>query len=269
MDWHGLSEWEAHVVATLAGPASLGSAERALARVTLDARRLARWRPAAGRSLREAVAALSTDVPAAHELDALALGLAQPDAWRTAARVASEACRAPWSWPPAPDALADVDASLVAPAWLDYAPAVRRYLAAKAFGSWLTYQCDAAVGLASWLRLCLGVLRVEAARACQAADRTLDRRPAPRDAQARRPAARALRRWPRDRERADEPPLTGRAPLDQPLDQLLTLGNGSPGCSIPPGAPQMMQRRTVLQTVLGVLAWRPFGRLAAAAARLR
>ena len=61
------------------------------------------------------------------------------------------------------------------PAWGDYAGAVRRYLAAKAFGAWITYQADAAVSLAAWLTLCHAVLRIECARACGAASRPLDR----------------------------------------------------------------------------------------------
>jgi len=51
---------------------------------------------------------------------------------------------------------------------------VRRYLATKAFGAWVTYQADAARGLVRWLQLAHDVLRVEAARACGEANRPLD-----------------------------------------------------------------------------------------------
>jgi hypothetical protein len=52
---------------------------------------------------------------------------------------------------------------------------VRRYLAGKAFGAWVTYQADATQALAAWLSLALTVLRVECARACADGPRPLDR----------------------------------------------------------------------------------------------
>ena len=81
---------------------------------------------------------------------------------------------APWTWPAAPVNVDELDRAFVAPVWPEAGPLVRRYLAAKAFGAWVTYQADAARGLVRWLQLAHDVLRVEAARACGDARRSLD-----------------------------------------------------------------------------------------------
>jgi hypothetical protein len=54
-------------------------------------------------------------------------------------------------------------------------PAVRRYLAAKAFGSWAAYEGRGVRTLVAELVTSEMVLRVEAARVCAAAERALDR----------------------------------------------------------------------------------------------
>lgn len=161
MDLDALTAWEAHVVATLAGPGAWpGSAEDALARLAAQAAHLARWTPARGTSLMEAIGALAAAGPGVENAAAVA--------WspRDASDLARAACRAPWTWPSPPADLAALDAQGVAPAWAEVAPVVRRYLAARAFGSWITYQADAARGLVAWLGLALTVLRIECARAC-------------------------------------------------------------------------------------------------------
>lgn len=173
-DLAGLTAWEARVVGALAGPGAADSPERAVARVVAEARHLARWSPAAGPSLAEAVAALDT-VAHADDLDATSARLADAATWPAWFDVAASACHGAWLADDPPSDLADLDARFVAPAWARHAAAARRYLAAKAFGSWIAYQADAAESLAAWLTLCLAVLRVEAARACGAAGRPLDR----------------------------------------------------------------------------------------------
>jgi hypothetical protein len=174
MDLDGLTAWEAHAVAVLAGPAAEASPERAVARLAEDARRLASWNPASGTALGRTVADLAT-VGSSAATDAAVARLADAGAWPAWFAVAASTCCGAWLADDPPALLADVDARHVGPVWSRHAGAVRRYLAAKAFGSWITYQADAAVSLAAWLALCHAVLRVECARACGDAGRPLDR----------------------------------------------------------------------------------------------
>ncbi len=182
MDLEALTAWERLVVNTLAGPdAPDGTPAEALARVRAYAERLVRWSPG-GESLVEAIAGLraadaslsgfgGTMASAERGSDG---GPYRLERQRRAMRVAARACREPWTWPAAPDDVDAHDRAFVAAEWPAAGPVVRRYLAAKAFGSWVTYQADAARGLVRWLQLAHDVLRVEAARACGAANRPLD-----------------------------------------------------------------------------------------------
>lgn len=173
MDREGLDAWERHVVETLAGPhAAAGAAEDVVARVTADAWRLRSWTPG-GPSLAQAVAALDDARDEAEVARARAIVM-DPDIAREAVRVLAATCRPPWTWTPPVGGTTD-DRQLVAPGWQIHAPAVRRYLAAKAFGAWPAYQADATTGLAAWLHTCLDVLRVECTRICAAEQRMLDR----------------------------------------------------------------------------------------------
>lgn len=171
-DLDGAARWERHVIATLAGTTCEPTVERALARLTADARRLAAWRPAANTPLADAVA----DVAAhpAVDLDDVAGSLGDPSTWPAWFAIAAETCQDAWSVE-APANVAHLDARYVASHCAAHAGPVGRYLAAKAFGSWIAYQADAAVTLVRWLTLCHAVLRVECARACGAAGRPLDR----------------------------------------------------------------------------------------------
>jgi hypothetical protein len=174
MDLEGLTAWEEHVVETLAGAPAEVTPELAVAQISADARQVAAWTPASATSLAGAVAALCPD----RSTDAVAAAaerLAQASAWPAWFDLAASTCRAAWLADDPPAMLLDVDARYVVPVWPQHAAAVRRYLAAKAFGSWITYQADAAVSLTAWLTLCLAVVRIEATRACQAASRPLDR----------------------------------------------------------------------------------------------
>lgn len=174
MDLDGLTAWEAHVVDVLAGRRAASTAERAVARVAADAKRLTGWSPASGRSLSPAVAALPAEGHG-DDLDVAAARLADADTWPAWFDLAAGTCRGVWVPDPPPPDLAALDAKFVAPVWAAFAPAAGRYLAARAFGAWVTWQADAVVSLAAWLTLCHAVLRIECVRACGTSGRTLDR----------------------------------------------------------------------------------------------
>jgi hypothetical protein len=174
MDWEGLTRWETHVVAHLAGPdAGADVPERAVDALGRHADRLARWTPGP-RALTDLVATIGHERRDATEAGGASRGV---DAVRRlrSLDLARDACRPPWTWPAAPSNLEAADAAWVAPAWPAWARVVRRYLAAKAFASWMPYRLDAARGLVAWLGLALDVLRVECARVCGDAGRPLDR----------------------------------------------------------------------------------------------
>lgn len=173
MDLDAATAWEAHVVAALAGAAASGPVEPTLTRLRRQAAALARWTPG-GAPLVEAIARLADDVRAP-DAAAPVVELPLDAAAASAFALVSAACRAPWTWRPLPPDLVRVDRQWVAPVWADWAHVVRRYLAARAFGAWITYQGDAARTLVAWLDLVLVVLRVEAVRAAGDAGRALDR----------------------------------------------------------------------------------------------
>jgi hypothetical protein len=76
--------------------------------------------------------------------------------------------------PPGLEGAGDADARWVVPAWPTLARPIRRWLAAKAFASWIALQGDGLRTTVLGLRVALGVLRVEAARGCAEAGRALD-----------------------------------------------------------------------------------------------
>ena len=162
IDLDGLTAWEAHVVAVLAGPRGVRIAG---ARRRADRRR----REAAGRLVAGSRQCRSVDAVAA-----LADGLARPRPRRRRGRDSPtlERGRRGSRRRPAPagrrgsptirrPASPNSTPATSCRSGSDYAGAVRRYLAAKAFGAWITYQADAAVSLAAWLTLCHAVLRIE------------------------------------------------------------------------------------------------------------
>ena len=182
MDLDALTAWEQLVVHTLAGPdAPRGTAAGALALLRVYAERLVMWTPGSV-PLADAIGALRTGDTARAAACGPGVTYQQGsdggpyrlERQRRSMRVVAQACRAPWTWPAAPADVDDLDRALVAPAWPACSTMVRRYLAAKAFGAWVTYQADAARGLVRWLQLVHDVLRVEAARASGEAGRPLD-----------------------------------------------------------------------------------------------
>lgn len=92
------------------------------------------------------------------------------DAWRLAADCVPDRALVP----PAPEGLEDADARRVAPAWPTFGRPIRRWLAAKAFASWLVLQGEGLRTAVLGLRVALGVLRAEAARGCAESGRILD-----------------------------------------------------------------------------------------------
>ncbi|HEX9187949.1 MAG TPA: hypothetical protein VGB87_12795 [Vicinamibacteria bacterium] len=76
--------------------------------------------------------------------------------------------------PPTPVGLDETDARWVAPAWPGLGRPIRRWLAGKAFASWLVLQGEGLRTAVLGLRVALGVLRAEAARGCAEAGRALD-----------------------------------------------------------------------------------------------
>jgi Fe-S-cluster containining protein len=168
LDWDAHRVWEEHAVATL-GREDL-TPEQALARLGRDADAACRWTPERGSlaAFLGHLAAAEQDEAAVHEMpfaDALA-------AWRLAASCVPAG--APQGVPLSELALTASDADHVVPAWPVHGRTVRRYLAAKAFASWCGVQGEGLPTAMAFLQTALGVLRVEAARACGGAGRTLD-----------------------------------------------------------------------------------------------
>ena len=169
MDLEALTAWEAHIVGALAGEGAWpGRPEDVLARLAAEAAHLAEWTPG-GRALVDVVRGLDGERPV---IVSRAVAAWTPE---RAHALATAVCRAPWTWPALPADLAALDAACVAPMWSTVTPVVRRYLAGKAFGSWVSYQADVTRALVSYLGLALTVLRVECARACADDRRPLDR----------------------------------------------------------------------------------------------
>ena len=173
-DLDGMTAWEHHVIGTLAGATPEPTVERAVARLGADAREVSAWQPRSTRSLADAVAAAAAR-PAAADLEPAARRIGDASTWPAWFAIAADACQGAWLADEPPASLTDLDARYVRPMWPAYAAAARRYLAARAFGSWIAYQADAAVALVRWLALCHAVLRIECARACATAARPLDR----------------------------------------------------------------------------------------------
>lgn len=182
MDLEAFTAWERLVVGTLAGPdAPAGTPAEVLALLRAYAERLVQWSPGQ-QTLASVIGALSPSDPAFAGFGGTVAsaergsdgGPYRLERQRRAIRVVAQTCREPWSWPAAPPNIDALDRAFVAAQWPAASPVVRRYLAAKAFGSWIAYQADAGRSLVRWLQLAHDILRVEAARACGEANRALD-----------------------------------------------------------------------------------------------
>jgi hypothetical protein len=81
----------------------------------------------------------------------------------------------PWGWPaPRPD-FEEAWGALVEPNWFRFEAPLRRYAAAKIFGSWAAYQGDGLAAVRRVAAIAAAVLRVECARRCAENGQLLDR----------------------------------------------------------------------------------------------
>ncbi len=165
MSWAAHERWEAHAVAVLtAGDAP----EAALARLAAEAENARRWTPADGDFERFFERVLD----AGHRREpSPAPAVTDLDAWDLVASTVPSASPRPGR----PDAAANAEAGgLVAAGWPSLDAPIGRWLAAKAFGSWLALQGEGLRTTIRGLHLALAVLRAEAASGCAQAGRPLD-----------------------------------------------------------------------------------------------
>jgi hypothetical protein len=170
-DLAGYRTWECVAIEILASP---GTPEAALAEISALTERVRTWTPREG-ALREAVENCRTmrgGSPAG-------IGRGQADGHRAAELVDDyDVVRA--SVPlgvetaSAPGRLDALDARWVADAWPGFSQPLRVYLAAHAFGNWCAYHGMGLRTVVRSLSVALAVVRVEAARLCASAERTLD-----------------------------------------------------------------------------------------------
>jgi Fe-S-cluster containining protein len=182
MDWPSLERWEKLAVAVIGDEERTPEAAlRVLAAAAEDSRR---WTPAEGEFRDYFSTVLERSLGGGEEENVPAFVEALRDGFRDSRNSASGELR---EWhlvagcvphrsllPSPPEGLDDADRRLVAPGWPSVARPIRRWLAAKAFASWLALQGEGLRTTALGLRVALGVLRAEAARGCAEAGRTLD-----------------------------------------------------------------------------------------------
>ncbi len=169
MDSAGYHRWEAAMVRLL-GRGS--TPESSLSRAIGATEALRGWTPARG-PLGEAVNAAfeAGTVPVPDRQRRAALGAAA----LAVDRLVRQSVPAGLEAASAPANASDVFAELVAPRWFGFAAPVGRYLAARAYANWLAYQGRGLRTITCSLVAALSVLKVESARCCARADRSLDR----------------------------------------------------------------------------------------------
>jgi hypothetical protein len=176
-DHQSFNRWERFVVSAFAIEDQ--AAEKALWHVAIAAERLRSWTASAG-PLREWTRLILPDAttrltedhgPTAAGVPGFYHRFREADAFRRVAGTVPDGLEAPL---PPPD-IEGLLERFVAPAWHEWQAPVRRYLAAKAFGSWCAYQARGVRTMVAELMASEMVLRVEAARACAAAGHGLDR----------------------------------------------------------------------------------------------
>ena len=178
MDWPSLDRWERFAVGALAGEGR--SPEAALDLLVATAEEARRWTPDHGPFPEHVERVLEERLEQEEQRPAFlgALRNGSRDA-RDPARWGSRAWHLVASCvprrtllPPAPEGLDDE--RWVAPRWPSFAGPICRWLAARAFASWLALQGEGLRTMVLGLRLALGLLRAEAARGCADAGRALD-----------------------------------------------------------------------------------------------
>lgn len=188
MDWPSLERWERFCVSVFAEEGR--SAEDALGLIETAAEEARRWTPERGPfgGFFEGVVARGGE----GEGEGLGRGEGEGPALPGALRDGFRYPRDPAGWgsrgwqlvadtvphrallPAAPGDLGEADDRWAAPAWSSLGRPVRRWLAAKAFASWLALQGEGLRTAVLGLRVSLGVLRAEATRGCAQARRPLD-----------------------------------------------------------------------------------------------
>jgi len=171
MDRTGYQAWERAVIGILAIPLT---PEAALAEISAFTERVRTWTPRDG-ALCEAVertgprdGSFTAGIGAGQDHGQGASPLAY-DYEVVRASVPSSI----GTLPP-PDRLDAIDSQRVAGAWPQFSQPLRNFLAAHAFGDWCAYHGLGLRTVVRSLEVALSVVRVEAARLCEAADRPLD-----------------------------------------------------------------------------------------------
>lgn len=171
MDLDSYGAWECHMVETLTTLAP----RRALHQLHADVGALESWRPTAG-ALIDAVRGLAGQLPSTR----MEAGDNRPlhtrdDGSRTDLfNVVRGVVPAPLRWPDAPPDLDVVWRDLVAPLWSSFGGVVGRYLASRAFASWVAYQGTGLRAVVRSVEASLAVLEVEVAREAAKSARLLD-----------------------------------------------------------------------------------------------
>jgi hypothetical protein len=167
-DLESYSRWERFIVSTFA---SDQPADAALEIVADAADAVRAWTPSRGPLAAHVDAAVSRPRErGASNAWAMYRRFATPDGYATIVKMIPDRL----TRPAVPADLRAVLAQSVDPAWTRFSTPVRRYLAAKAFGSWSAYQGRGIRTLVAELVASAMVVRVEAARACRAAAKPLD-----------------------------------------------------------------------------------------------
>jgi hypothetical protein len=184
-DFQSFDLWEQFLVATLGSP--VGDVSTALITIADAAERLRDWPVERGPLVEWTASALnpslaSAPVRALATSDATMTHDAADAAWRYERLNRADAFQAVCgtvphglSAPELPEHLDEWDAAWVASQWSGHSRAVRRFLCAKAFGSWTSYQSRGIRTQVAELFVAATILRVECVRACARAGRSLDR----------------------------------------------------------------------------------------------
>jgi Fe-S-cluster containining protein len=162
------SAWERHAVATFTRKAHTPAS--AIAHLAAGARALESWTPSHA-PLLSAMAGLHEQSAMPQSVDDRDLASA---AWMhrfEAARRCAPADLQPLPPPAGSDSFAG---ELVASRWPLHAGPIKRYLASKAFASWVAWQARGLAAIVEWLRIALAVVYVEALRGCATTRRPLD-----------------------------------------------------------------------------------------------
>ena len=165
MDVRSYAAWEAEGVSLLATP---GTADRALSRVSGYAEASRGWRPSYGPLIEYVRSAAARG-----GVESRSATARQPGMWRRWHDVARASMHEGLTHDAPPQDLEELDRTFVAARWDDFSGPLRRYLAGRLFGSWVAYQGRGVRSVVASLACALGVVRVEAARQCAAADSAL------------------------------------------------------------------------------------------------